>query len=315
MEYGIGRVSGIDIESLVELFNDAYSNYYVDIQVNPARLHGLIEREDIKVDNSFVAYEGQLPVGVVFLGVRGRRGYICGMGVRTSRQRRGIGELLMRQALAEARRLGLSSVQLEVVAANRRAIALYAKLGFVPMRNLGLWERNTPPPPAPASAPKSAPTPALGARATRACRDEAHVPSQSGVRVGAVRMAGVLPLVDAFNEIRPCWQNEAQSLVKMSDRFVGYVSHLDSAATAYVVFGDSASGLYIADFAAAPRLGNAERQSMCEILLSAVDRDVPRASAKAFNIPLQGYQEAVLRARGFDLTLIQQEMVLCLKWR
>lgn len=296
------------MESLVELFNDAYSDYYVDVQVNPARLRGLIEREDIQVDSSFVAYEGQLPVGVVFLGVRGRRGYICGMGVRTSRQRRGIGELLMRRALAESKRLGLSSVQLEVVAANRRAIALYSKLGFVPMRNLGLWERNAPPP---AQAPVVEPADC----GTRAHRDDVNAPSQTEVRVGAVRMAGVLPLVDAFNEIRPCWQNEAQSLVKMSDRFLGYVSHLDSAATAYVVFGDSAGGLYITDFAAAPRLGNAQRQSMCEILLSAVDRDVPRMSAKAFNIPLQGYQEAVLRARGFDLTLTQQEMVLCLKWR
>lgn len=308
MEYGIGRVSGIDMESLVELFNDAYSDYYVDVQVNPARLRGLIEREDIQVDNSFVAYEGQLPVGVVFLGVRGRRGYICGMGVRTSRQRKGIGQLLMRRALAESRRLGLSCVQLEVVAANRRAIALYSKLGFVPVRDLGLWERNTPPP---TQAPESGPAD----RPARAYPDDVTAPSHTEVRVGAVRMAGVLPLVDAFNEIRPCWQNEAQSLVKMSDRLVGYVSHLDSAATAYVVFGDSAGGLYIADFAAAPRLGSAQRQSMCEILLSAVDRDVPRPSAKAFNIPLQGYQEAVLRARGFDLTLTQQEMVLCLKWR
>jgi len=296
------------MESLVELFNDAYSDYYVDVQVNPARLRGLIEREDIQVDNSFVAYEGQLPVGVVFLGVRGRRGYICGMGVRTSRQRKGIGQLLMRRALAESRRLGLSCVQLEVVAANRRAIALYSKLGFVPVRDLGLWERNTPPP---TQAPESGPAD----RPARAYPDDVTAPSHTEVRVGAVRMAGVLPLVDAFNEIRPCWQNEAQSLVKMSDRLVGYVSHLDSAATAYVVFGDSAGGLYIADFAAAPRLGSAQRQSMCEILLSAVDRDVPRPSAKAFNIPLQGYQEAVLRARGFDLTLTQQEMVLCLKWR
>lgn len=299
MEYGIGRVSGIDMELLVELFNDAYSDYYVDIQVNPDRLRRLIEREDIQVDNSFVAYEEQRPVGVVFLGVRGRRGYICGMGVRRSRQRRGIGELLMRRVLSEAKRLGLNTIQLEVVAANRRATALYSKLGFVPMRDLGLWERNTPPP-----APEPAPV-----------RADVAVASQPGVRVGAVRMPGVLPLVDAFNEIRPCWQNEAQSLVKMSDRLVGYVSHLDSAATAYVLFGESAGSLYIADFAAAPRLGNAQRQSMCEILLSTVDSDVPRASAKAFNIPLQGYQEAALRARGFELTLTQQEMVLCLKWR
>lgn len=281
------------MDSLVELFNDAYSDYYVEIQVSPVRLRGLIEREDIQVDSSFVAYEDQLPVGVVFLGVRGRRGYICGMGVRTSRQRRGIGELLMRRALSEARRLGLSSVQLEVVSANLRAIALYSKLGFVPVRDLGLWERG----------------------AARAFPVDRTVTRQPGVRVGTVRMAGVLPLVDAFNEIRPCWQNEAQSLLKMSDRLVAYVSYLDSAATAYVVFGDSAEGLYIADFAAAPRLGSAERQRICEILLSAADHDVPRVSAKAFNIPLQGYQEAVLRARGFDLTLAQQEMVLCLKWR
>lgn len=298
MEYEVGRVSGIDLEVLVELFNDAYSNYYIGVQVSPDRLRNLIEREDIHVDNSFVAYEGRRPVGVVFLGVRGRRGYICGMGVRQSRQRRGIGELLMRRALDEAGRLGLDSVQLEVVEANSRAIALYSKLGFVSIRDLGLWERNEP---APWEEP-AGPADAVGA-------------ALSGARVGALRLACVLPLVDAFNEIRPCWQNEALSLAKLSDRFVGYVAQLSSSAAAYIVFGDSPSGLYIADFAASSRLGAAERQTLCETLLSAVDRGVPRVAARAFNIPLGGYQEAALRARRFDLTLTQQEMVLCLRWR
>ena len=43
-----------------------------------------------------------LPAGVVFLGARGERGYICGMGVRQAFQGRGIGELLMREVLRNA---------------------------------------------------------------------------------------------------------------------------------------------------------------------------------------------------------------------
>ncbi len=298
MGYRIARVSGTQLDVLVELFNDAYSGYYIDVQVNPDRLRSLIQREDIRVDNSFIAYEGERPVGVVFLGIRDRRGYICGMGVRQDRQGRGIGELLMRRALDEAGRLGLDSVQLEVVEANFRAIALYSKLGFVPIRGLGLWERNRPAP------WEEAACPADGA--------DAGAPA---VRVGAARLACILPLVDAFNEVRPCWQNEPRSLVKLSDRFMAYTARRSGAAVAYIVFADSPGGVYIADFAASARLESAERQSLCAALLSMVDRSVPRAIARAFNIPLGGYQGAALRAKGFDLTLMQQEMVVCLRWR
>lgn len=58
-------------------------------------------------------------------------GGVLGMGIVEEHRGKGIGEALMRAALAEARRRGLTRVELTVRADNTRAIALYRRIGFV----------------------------------------------------------------------------------------------------------------------------------------------------------------------------------------
>jgi len=53
-----------------------------------------------------------------------------------SKRRAGIGELLTRGLLDRARALGATEIVLEVITANRPAIALYEKLGFAHTREL-----------------------------------------------------------------------------------------------------------------------------------------------------------------------------------
>lgn len=290
VDYWLTEAANVDIESLVDLFNDAYSQYYVATVVTAERLINLVAREDISMHHSFVALYGRRPVGVVFLGIRGSRGYICGMGVRIVYQGRGVGELLMRRILKEAETLGLDSLQLEVVDRNFRAIGLYAKLGFVPIRVLGVWERDR--------------MPQRKGAGTREVRDFA---------IKRVPSLHVLPLVDRFNEIRPCWQNEPTALAKFYSRLTACVARTGSGEIAYVLYVDTAEGLYIVDFAASPSLHKGVRQGACEALLERIDLDVPRRMARAHNIPVEGYQGRALRARGFEIGLKQQEMVLCLK--
>ncbi len=59
-------------------------------------------------------------------------GLIDDIGVRPAYQRRGLGEALMRWALAWCREQGLPRATLEVRLNNEPALALYRKLGFVP---------------------------------------------------------------------------------------------------------------------------------------------------------------------------------------
>ncbi|MEA4884625.1 MAG: GNAT family N-acetyltransferase [Clostridia bacterium] len=290
VEYWITPASAIEMDALVDLFNDAYSQYYVDTHVTPDRLMNLIDREDISVENSFIVSSGQYPVGVVFLAIRGERGYICGMGVRLVYQGRGLGELLMRRAIYQARTLKLSSLQLDEVDRNFRAEALYRKLGFVQVRTLGMWNRDGLPPPI-------------------------AVPERGAIDVilSSARSRDVLPMSMVFNEVRPCWQNEVVSLGRLSPKFSAYVASCGSAPCGYVLFGDTLQGLYLVDFAVSPQFTSDERESIGEMLIARIDEETRSTASRAFNMPLGGYQEKALRATGFALTLLQQEMVLCLR--
>lgn len=55
------------------------------------------------------------------------------VAVRRDRQRRGIGEALLRDLLAEAERRGAATVLLEVASTNAAAQALYRRYGFTPI--------------------------------------------------------------------------------------------------------------------------------------------------------------------------------------
>jgi RimJ/RimL family protein N-acetyltransferase len=57
-------------------------------------------------------------------------GGVLGMGIVEEHRGKGIGEALIRAALAQARQRGMTRVELTVRADNERAIALYRKIGF-----------------------------------------------------------------------------------------------------------------------------------------------------------------------------------------
>lgn len=56
---------------------------------------------------------------------------VLGIGVLAAYRGQGIGEALMRSAIEQAKRIGLTRIELTVREKNRSAIALYEKLGFI----------------------------------------------------------------------------------------------------------------------------------------------------------------------------------------
>ena len=72
-------------------------------------------------------------VGYCILISAADEGEIANIAVRPSQRRRGIGALLLDDALAEAARTGVIQLFLEVRASNAAAGALYASRGFLPV--------------------------------------------------------------------------------------------------------------------------------------------------------------------------------------
>lgn len=120
---------------LAELFTAGYEGYYVPMHVDEATFAFMVDAWDIDLARSCVALDGDEPVGVVNLGVRGDRGWIGGLGVVQGARRRGIGRALMEAVLAQAPPL----VTLEVLEQNEPAIRLYETLGFERLRLLEVW--------------------------------------------------------------------------------------------------------------------------------------------------------------------------------
>jgi ribosomal protein S18 acetylase RimI-like enzyme len=111
----------------------------VPLEIDEPVFRYAAETWDFELERSRVAVGDDEPVGICMLGVRGDDGWIGGLGVAAKARRGGIGELLMRAVLDEARTLGLARVTLEVLVQNEPAIRLYEKLGFERVRELAVW--------------------------------------------------------------------------------------------------------------------------------------------------------------------------------
>ena len=138
-ELALEPASDFSPAELAGIFTAGYEGYYVPLSVDEAAFRFMAEVSDLDLGRSRVAVGEDGPVGICVLGVRGDEGWIGGLGVARSARRSGIGELLMRDVLDEARAAGLARVTLEVLVQNEPAIRLYEKLGFEHGRELEVW--------------------------------------------------------------------------------------------------------------------------------------------------------------------------------
>jgi ribosomal protein S18 acetylase RimI-like enzyme len=132
----IRPVSEVPPDDFVSALNAAYADYFVPIRLSRQSFADLVAYESIRLEFSAAAFYRRQIVGMGLLAVRGRRGWIGGMGVLPAFRRRGIARRIMLHLLEQARQLGLSTLQLEVITQNMAAYPLYSSLGFQTVRRL-----------------------------------------------------------------------------------------------------------------------------------------------------------------------------------
>jgi ribosomal protein S18 acetylase RimI-like enzyme len=121
---------------LAAAFTDGYDGYRFPVRLDDAAFLAMQELSDLDLARSRVAIVDGRAVGICLLGVRGRQGWIGGLGVVPAERRRGLGRRLMEAALEDA---AVERVSLEVLEGNAGALALYEALGFRPTRLLEVW--------------------------------------------------------------------------------------------------------------------------------------------------------------------------------
>jgi ribosomal protein S18 acetylase RimI-like enzyme len=123
---------------LLALFNLAYSDYLVPLALDERAFAEHLACYDVDLDGSRVLVD-PAPAALALVARRGAAGWVAGVGTAPDQRRRGLAARALRDALQAAHERGCATVDLEVIDANRAAIALYEQLGFTTVRDLLVW--------------------------------------------------------------------------------------------------------------------------------------------------------------------------------
>ena len=277
------RAETLAPERVVEAFNRSFEGYFVPMTHTVDSLHTLIEVNDVALAHSFAAVDEQgRPGGVVMLAIRGSRGWIAGMGLAP--EWRGCGQAvpLMEAALAEARRLGLDSVELEALVQNTPARRLYTRLGFAEERSLAVF---------------------------------------TGPLADGATLAEDLPLVEditveqaladfiALHQTPPPWQRDRPSLMHMASSLRASALVDGGGIRATLIHMPSGLGFSIMDFGSRADTPEARRDDALA-LIRALMAPTPGAPVRAINVAPGDPLGDALEALGCPTPHTQWEMLL-----
>jgi len=269
-------------EEHAALFTRCYEGYFVPIHVDVEALEASVRLWDLDLDASRVLLRDGEPLGLAMLGVRGTRGWVGGMGVVPEWRGVGLGVILMEAVLAEARRLGLRTVDLEVLEPNRAAERVYRGLGFVQRRWLTIWERTADAPPA-----------------TRGPDAPVAVPLAVGECLAAHARAHVQPAP---------WQRDLPALERSADRLDAVGLPGPNGPAAYVLYRQAPETLRLMDVGRQP---GADPDAL-EACLGALATRHPGSPWLLVNLPEGHPAEEALRSAGAVVEMRQREMCLSL---
>ncbi|HEU4781964.1 MAG TPA: GNAT family N-acetyltransferase [Ktedonobacterales bacterium] len=268
---------------VVEAFNRSFEGYFVPMTHTVDSLRALIEVNDVALAHSFVAVDEQgRPGGVVMLAIRGSRGWIAGMGLAPQWRGRGQAAPLMETALAEAKSLGLISVELEVLAQNTPARRLYTRLGFEETRSLAVF---------------------TGLLAEGAALAEEPPPIED------ITVEQALDDFAALHQTPPPWQRDRPSLAHMAPALHASALMDGNDIRATLIHMPSGLGFSIMDFGSRAATPEARRDDALA-LIRALMAPTPGAPVRAINVAPGDPLGDALLSLGCPTPHTQWEMLL-----
>lgn len=136
MNVEVKKASEVSLITLVRLVNEIFQDYAVPVNWDVYNFSLDIRENSISLEDSFVFYKGERPVGFVILCTRKGIGRIDSMGVVREERGTGLSDAILRHALEHLKWKGIHRVILEVVSMDQRAVKFYERNGFKRVRDL-----------------------------------------------------------------------------------------------------------------------------------------------------------------------------------
>jgi GNAT superfamily N-acetyltransferase len=255
-------------------FTNVYQDYLVPFVVDESWAGPHIKFNDLIPEHSPLWLDDNgAVVALAAPGRREARGWVGGFGVAPEYRGQGLAARLIDALLRSAREIGLTEVQLEVIAGNTRAIRTYERAGFTHTRDLRILARPDDAPPAPDGLDQPHPA----------------APDQ------------LLPHGTHLRATQPAWQRESASLAHLTG-LSGLALGPADAPTAYLLYRANETSASIVDFAA-PTLDTALA------IAAALPALLQDRTLRIANEPEESPTCAALDQLGWRETLRQHEMV------
>lgn len=136
----IKTLEDLSLQELTNLFNLAFADYFVKIELTPEILQEKINAEDVKLDKSVGIFSENKPFGFILHAVREINGekiaYNAGTGVIPEMRGNSSTKKMYNYILPKLAESGISKVVLEVMEQNVAAIKSYLNIGFTKVLNL-----------------------------------------------------------------------------------------------------------------------------------------------------------------------------------
>jgi ribosomal protein S18 acetylase RimI-like enzyme len=135
---GISRrpVAECTAAEVADALTKSFEGYVMPVNVTAEGYEHRFRPEHVDPFASYVHFREVGPVAVVLVARRGWSSRIAAMAVAPEARGKGLGKLIMQDAIDEAVQRGDRSVLLEVFEHNTPAVKLYEGLGFKPVRRL-----------------------------------------------------------------------------------------------------------------------------------------------------------------------------------
>ncbi len=276
MNFQLIAASQASFDVLTSVFNSAYANYVVPINLSVDAMRQTIEHYDIQLNKSCIVKVDHVVVGLGYLSIRDDRGWIGGMGVIPDYRRRGIGRAMMEHLIIAGWKAGLNAIHLEVIEGNTPAHSLYSQLGFNIIRRLQIIQAT--------SIPQSDLYP--------------------GIAFQEVSINDALRNYDDMHTSANPWQRERLSLERAGD-LNAWIAQRNFKITAYLIGRTTPTMIQIMD--AAFSLGS---EPDFKALLSYIQQLEPDAASSFVNLAEDDPVATVMATMGFHEALAQFEMVL-----
>ncbi len=140
----IKTLQGTDLNEILSAFNEAFSDYFVPLQLTEEQLVNKMKADKTDLSLSVGVFDEQKLVGFILHGydtIDNRRLiYNGGTGVIPSKRGSGLTKQLYQFILPMLKEKGIDSIVLEVISENIQAIKSYEKSGFEIVRRLACFK-------------------------------------------------------------------------------------------------------------------------------------------------------------------------------